>query len=139
MIAQMVSINIRFLFVLVFLVLQTSQVVKIRLQSQLGLQKEQLVYRGPIDAAIKIVKQEGITALWKGLTPTMFRNASNQSCNFMSYNLIKQHLWETNDLAPWQTILTGALAGGIGPMLNGPADVIKTRLMQQKTVPGQVC
>jgi solute carrier family 25 citrate transporter 1 len=104
----------------------------------LGLQKDQLAYRGPIDAAIKIVRQEGITAMWKGLTPTMFRNASNQACNFMSYNLIKQHLWQSTDLAPWQTILTGAMAGAIGPMLNGPADVIKTRLMQQKTVPGQV-
>lgn len=109
----------------------------------MGLKKEQLQYRGPFDTVTKIVRQEGITAMWNGLTPTMFRNATNQACNFMSYNFIKENLWRRDDknlqLAPWQTILTGSISGALGPMLNCPADVIKTRLMQQKTLPGEVC
>ena len=37
--------------------------VLVRLQAQLGLQKSQLVYRGPVHAATQIVRQEGILAM----------------------------------------------------------------------------
>jgi len=59
----------------------------------------------------------------------------------MTFDLIKRHIWyrdgNTYSLAPWQTMLTGALSGMIGPVCNSPADVIKTRLMRQQTLPGQ--
>eukprot|EP00475_Leptophrys_vorax_P001882 TRINITY_DN11067_c0_g1_i2.p1 TRINITY_DN11067_c0_g1~~TRINITY_DN11067_c0_g1_i2.p1 ORF type:complete len:252 (+),score=73.49 TRINITY_DN11067_c0_g1_i2:244-999(+) len=113
------------------------EVVKIRLQSQLGMDKTKLKYRNPPDAVIKIVREEGIFALWNGVTPTLIRNASNQALNFMAYPYLTKVMWGVDDdnpkqLAPWQTILTGAMSGALGPISNGPVDVIKTRLMQQE-------
>jgi solute carrier family 25 citrate transporter 1 len=108
------------------------EVVKIRLQSQLGLQKSQLKYTGPVNALIKISREEGIFALWNGVTPTIIRNASNQALNFTAYPFLRRTLWENTEsgkFAPWQTILTGAMSGALGPICNGPVDVIKTRLM----------
>lgn len=116
------------------------EVVKIRLQAQLGMEKAALQYKGPIHCAYSIIKNEGIFALWKGLTPTLIRNSSNQACNFMTFDLIKRKLWFSNGeyaLSPWQTLITGFISGMIGPLMNGPADVIKTRLMKQQTIAGQ--
>jgi solute carrier family 25 citrate transporter 1 len=123
------------------LIVTPFEVVKIRLQAQLGLDKAQLKYRGPLHCAYTVARKEGITALWKGVGPTIVRNASNQACNFMSYDWIKRNLWFRDgrtELQPWQTIVTGAAAGAIGPLLNGPMDVVKTRLMRQERVPGQL-
>jgi solute carrier family 25 citrate transporter 1 len=96
--------------------------------------KTKLKYRNPVDAVFKIVREEGVTAMWNGVTPTIIRNASNQALNFMAYPYLCQVLWNADQdhikpLSPWQTILTGAISGALGPISNCPADVIKTRLM----------
>lgn len=36
-----------------------------------------------------------------------------------------------DDLAPWQHMLIGGLSGGIGPCVNNPLDVVKTRFQKQ--------
>lgn len=113
------------------------EVLKTRLQAQVGLDKTKLKYKGPADALVKITREEGILALWNGVVPTIFRNATNQAFNFMSYDIFRRMLWNAekeDKLAFWQTIITGAMAGGIGPLVNSPADIIKTRLMRQKRV-----
>ena len=44
-------------------------------------------YRGGIlSTALKIAKNEGLRALWKGWTPTVLRNGSNQMANFFVYD-----------------------------------------------------
>jgi len=41
-------------------------VVKIRLQQQRGLAKEQLKYKGPVHCAMTTLKEEGIRGMWSG-------------------------------------------------------------------------
>lgn len=36
-----------------------------------------------------------------------------------------------DELASWQHMLLGGLSGGIGPCVNNPLDVVKTRLQKQ--------
>lgn len=36
-----------------------------------------------------------------------------------------------DELAAWQHMLLGGLSGGIGPCVNNPLDVVKTRLQKQ--------
>lgn len=60
------------------LIVTPFEVLKTRLQQQKGLDPAKLKYRGPIDAARKIVAEEGVAAMWKGNTPTMFRQGWNQ-------------------------------------------------------------
>lgn len=45
-------------------------------------------------------------------------------------------VWRKKDgdgkiLAPWQSMISGFVAGVVGPVATGPFDVIKTRLMAQ--------
>lgn len=105
------------------------EVVKTRLQVQKG--KE--LYTGPINVACKLVRDEGVRSLWRGLTPTFLRNTINQATNQMAKPLLDKHLWgvKAGDQCTslWQTGCSGFLAGIVGPSLNNPMDVAKTRLM----------
>jgi len=112
------------------------EVVKTRLQAQKGAIVGDgvvtLKYKGPIHAVGRILKKEGVGGLWKGAAPTVFRQATNQASMFTAYTYLRANMWnDPQDLAPWQAAITGLIASCVGPLFNGPADVIKTRLMNQ--------
>lgn len=112
------------------------EVVKIRLQQQKGLSPELLKYKGPVHCARTIINEEGIRGLWAGASPTVMRNGTNQAAMFTAKNAFDILLWNKNEgdgkvLQPWQSMISGFLAGTAGPVCTGPFDVVKTRLMAQ--------
>lgn len=119
------------------------EVVKTRLQKQEGTDKSKLRYRGPIHTAMTVAREEGASALWKGVVPTMLRQGSNQAFNFMGFAFLQRHIFKRvegdgQSQAPWKPFVTGLVAATIGPLFNCPLDVTKTRLMAQETKPGEV-
>jgi solute carrier family 25 (mitochondrial citrate transporter), member 1 len=127
------------------LVVTPAEVCKIRMQSQYHSmmdpsQMQHRKYTNVIQTAFLISKEEGIGALYKGVVPTMLRQGCNQAVNFTAYNMIKTKVMEwqgTDSLASWQSLLIGGLSGGMGPLVNNPLDVVKTRLQKQVVVPGR--
>ncbi|OQR82968.1 Mitochondrial Carrier (MC) Family [Achlya hypogyna] len=120
------------------LIVTPFEVIKTRLQQEVGVGR----YKGPVDCLRKVVANEGITALWKGNLPTMGRQGSNQAFNFMAFAWLNTNVWKKEDgdgktLEVWKTLVNGLVAGSLGPCLNSPMDVIKTRLMAQETIKGQ--
>jgi solute carrier family 25 citrate transporter 1 len=112
------------------------QVVKIRLQQQRGLSPELLKYKGPVHCARTIITEEGLRGLWAGASPTVMRNGTNQAVMFTAKNAFDVLLWKKHEgdgkvLQPWQSMISGFLAGTAGPVCTGPFDVVKTRLMAQ--------
>ena len=120
-------------------------VCKIRMQGQYHSmmdpsQMQHRKYTNVIQTAVTIVREEGLGALYKGVVPTMLRQGCNQAVNFTAYNIIKTNVmdWQgTTELASWQSLAIGGLSGGMGPLVNNPLDVIKTRLQKQVVVPGR--
>ncbi|KAL6534395.1 Mitochondrial succinate-fumarate transporter [Orobanche hederae] len=117
------------------------EVVKIRLQQQRGLSSELLKYKGPIHCARLIVREEGLRGLWAGASPTVMRNGTNQAAMFTAKNAFDGFLWDKHEgdgtvLQPWQSMISGFLAGTAGPICTGPFDVVKTRLMAQSRSAG---
>ncbi|KAI7730812.1 hypothetical protein M8C21_027743 [Ambrosia artemisiifolia] len=117
------------------------EVVKIRLQQQKGLSPELLKYKGPIHCARLIIREEGLRGLWSGAAPTVMRNGTNQAVMFTAKNTFDRLLWRKHEgdgkvLQPWQSMVSGFLAGTAGPVCTGPFDVVKTRLMAQSRGPG---
>jgi solute carrier family 25 citrate transporter 1 len=113
------------------------EVVKIRLQQQKGMSHDDLKYKGPIHCAKTIIRQDGVRGLWAGATPTVMRNGTNQAAMFTAKNAFDNILWNKHDndgqvLQPWQSMISGFLAGTAGPVCTGPFDVVKTRLMAQE-------
>ena len=121
------------------LVVTPAEVCKIRMQSQYHsmadpAQMQHRKYRNVIQTAVTIVREEGFGALYKGVVPTMLRQGCNQAVNFTAYNMIKKEVMQrqqTTELASWQSLLIGGLSGGMGPIVNNPLDVVKTRLQKQ--------
>ncbi|GLT55704.1 hypothetical protein SLA2020_288000 [Shorea laevis] len=119
------------------------EVVKIRLQQQKGLSPNLLKYKGPIHCARMIIREEGLLGLWAGAAPTVMRNGTNQAAMFTAKNAFDVLLWKKHEgdgkvLQPWQSMISGFLAGTAGPVCTGPFDVVKTRLMAQSRYGGEL-
>ena len=115
--------------------------VKTRLQGQDVTKGVEKKYKGPLHTAMKVVKNEGPLALWKGLTPTIARQGLNQACSFWTNTIIKKHVWKLQEgetLPAWKSVVTGMIGAIPGPCLNCPMDVIKTRLMAQENMIGEI-
>ena len=131
-----------------------AEVCKIRMQSQYHSlmdpsQMTHIKYRNVAQTAVLVVKEEGLGALYKGVVPTMLRQGCNQAVNFTAYNLFKRQLLAYKrrraeeagrsgsevTLDHWQSLLLGGISGGMGPLVNNPLDVVKTRMQRQVVVP----
>ncbi|AET41006.1 Sfc1p Ecym_7158 [Eremothecium cymbalariae DBVPG len=124
------------------MVVNPMEVVKIRLQAQhlnpsTGADgKEVVKYRNALQAAYVIVKEEGIGALYRGVSLTAARQATNQGANFTVYSKLREFLQSyhgSETLPSWETSLIGLVSGAIGPFSNAPLDTIKTRLQKDKS------
>ncbi|KAI0692427.1 mitochondrial carrier [Cerioporus squamosus] len=126
------------------LVVTPMEVVKIRLQAQqhsLADPLEAPKYRNAGHAVYAIVREEGFSALYRGVSLTALRQATNQGANFTAYQELKKFAHrkqpELTDLPSWQHMLIGLISGAMGPFSNAPIDTIKTRLQKAEALPGQ--
>jgi solute carrier family 25 citrate transporter 1 len=120
------------------------EVVKIRLQAQqhsLADPLESPRYRNAGHAVYTIVREEGVSALYRGVSLTAIRQATNQGANFTAYQEIKKlaHKWqpELTELPSYQHMVIGLISGAMGPFSNAPIDTIKTRLQKSPGEPGK--
>ncbi|EIM80747.1 mitochondrial carrier [Stereum hirsutum FP-91666 SS1] len=120
------------------------EVVKIRLQAQMHSLADPLEtprYRNAGHAVYTIVREEGISALYRGVTLTAVRQATNQGANFTAYQEIKKlaHRLQPEldglELPSYQHMGIGLISGAMGPFSNAPIDTIKTRLQKSSFPP----
>ncbi|SCV05601.1 LANO_0H11078g1_1 [Lachancea nothofagi CBS 11611] len=93
-------------------------------------------YKNAVQAAYLIVTEEGPRALYRGVSLTAARQATNQGANFTVYSTLKTKLQDyhnTQMLPSWETSLIGLVSGAVGPFSNAPLDTIKTRLQKDKS------
>lgn len=94
-----------------------------------ALQQQQ--YTGMIDAATKIVKQEGPTALWKGATPALMRQISYTSICMVLYeplrDLFGANKGPRHEVPFINKFLAGGCAGAIGISIANPYVVLISR------------
>ena len=122
------------------------EVVKIRLQGQYHSMSDPMdipKYRNAAHALYTVLKEEGVGALYRGVTLTALRQGSNQAVNFTAYTELKQLLQEwqpqysEKELPSYQTMGIGLISGAMGPLSNAPIDTIKTRLQRTPAEPGE--
>uniref|UniRef100_A0A093VEB7 Putative mitochondrial 2-oxodicarboxylate carrier n=1 Tax=Talaromyces marneffei PM1 TaxID=1077442 RepID=A0A093VEB7_TALMA len=114
------------------------ELVKIRLQDKAQAHK----YNGMIDVVTKIVKEEGVLAMYNGLESTLWRhilwNAGYFGCIFQ----VREQLPKPDPNNKSQKVMTDMLAGAIGgtagTILNTPMDVVKSRIQNSPKVAGTV-
>lgn len=122
------------------------EVVKIRMQAQYHSLSDPLdvpKYRSAPHALLTVVREEGVGALYRGVSLTALRQGTNQAVNFTAYSEFKAQLqkwqpqFEGQNLPSYQTTFIGLISGAMGPFSNAPIDTIKTRLQKTPAEPGQ--
>ena len=122
------------------------EVIKIRLQAQHHSLADPLdvpKYRNAAQAAYTVLKEEGIGAIYRGVSLTALRQGTNQAVNFSAYTEFKEILqriqpaYESKELPSYQTAVIGLISGAMGPLSNAPIDTIKTRLQKTPGEPGE--
>ncbi|CDW60066.1 mitochondrial thiamine pyrophosphate carrier [Trichuris trichiura] len=121
---------------------QPFDVLKIRFQLQLEpirRASEKSKYRGVWQAFSTIVKEEGVSSLWKGHVPAQGLSILFTLVQFVSYEFLTEQSYrripsvigqERYDQLPIN-FLCGATAGTLATVASLPLDVVRTRLVAQ--------
>ncbi|XP_017890587.1 mitochondrial thiamine pyrophosphate carrier-like [Ceratina calcarata] len=118
---------------------QPLDVVKIRFQLQVEPIADHHVskYRSLVQAFYTIVKEEGVSALWKGHIPAQVLSVVYGMGQFYSYNIFMKasNRFAFSNEWPYPTkFVAGAGAGFVGTVVSFPFDTIRTRLVAQSTI-----
>ena len=112
------------------------ELVKIRLQDRASAGK----YTGMIDCVAKVVKAEGPLALYNGLESTLWRhilwNAGYFGCIFQVRELIPKASGKAQQVR--NDLISGAIGGTVGTILNTPLDVVKSRIQNSPKIAGSI-
>jgi solute carrier family 25 (mitochondrial oxoglutarate transporter), member 11 len=117
-------------------VVQPLDLIKTRLQisGQGGAAKE---YTGALDAIAKIVKREGFTSLYKGLTAGLLRQATYTTTRLGTYTYLNEaYKTETGKTANLLVSMgLGVCAGITGSFVGNPAEISLIRMTADGRLP----
>ncbi|TXG63537.1 hypothetical protein EZV62_010531 [Acer yangbiense] len=106
-----------------------TEVLKVRLQMNSTLRQG-----GPIAEMRRLISEEGITALWKGVGPAMARAAALTASQLATYDESKRILMTRTPLEEGfhLHLISSTVAGIVSTFITAPVDMVKTRLMLQQ-------
>ncbi|CAB3995964.1 Mitochondrial dicarboxylate carrier [Paramuricea clavata] len=93
------------------------------------LQTQQKVQTGLAGMAVKVVKSDGVLALYNGLSASVLRQLTYSTTRFGIYEVGSSKLRKGNEPLPfYQKLLIGAFGGFIGGFAGNPADIVNVRM-----------
>lgn len=104
--------------------------IKLVMQTQSLVNGHQAQYRGPVDALIRIPREQGVLSLWRGNTPNVLRIVPTYALRFTLFSEFqKVAAWGHGDkpLNLGRQMLAGALSGFTTVLVTHPLDLIRTR------------
>lgn len=92
---------------------------------------------GLVSVGIKIVKQEGVAALYSGVSATVLRQTLYSTTRMGLYDILKQKWTDpsSGNMPLMKKITAGLIAGGIGAAVGNPADVAMVRMQADGRLP----
>ena len=111
------------------------EVVKTRKQiaGEAGRQTKQ--YGNSLQVAIKVVSEEGVGALYKGIQPAWLRESVYSSLRLGLYEPFKRGMGASDPKTTpfWLKFLAASMSGLVGSFLANPFDMLKIRMQAQES------
>ncbi|CAD5221254.1 unnamed protein product [Bursaphelenchus xylophilus] len=112
-----------------------ADLVKVQMQTE-GLRKRQGLpprYKGAFDAFLHLYRTNGIRGLWLGWVPNCQRAALLNMADLATYDRTKRFILDNTSLEDnWMTHVCASASSGLAAaIVSTPADVVKTRIMDQ--------
>lgn len=109
--------------------------LRARLASQVG---EKRMYRNTFHGMTRLIAEEGATALWKGMVPTLQGIIPYAGVNFAVFETLKDYSPknERGEISTPYKLACGGLAGAIGQTVSYPWDVVRRRRQTAGFAPG---
>ncbi|GJM94751.1 hypothetical protein PR202_ga11426 [Eleusine coracana subsp. coracana] len=101
------------------------ELIKTRLTIQRG------VYNNFLDAFVKIIRKEGPTELYRGLTPSLIGVVPYAATNYFAYDTLKKmykKIFKTNEIGNIPTLLIGSAAGAMSSTATFPLEVARKQM-----------
>ncbi|KAF8420120.1 mitochondrial carrier domain-containing protein [Tirmania nivea] len=89
-------------------------------------------------AFVKVSRNEGLLALYSGLSASLLRQATYSTTRFGVYELLKSHFQPPDQITPpsFGTLVLMASASGMaGGVAGNPADIINVRMQNDRSLP----
>merc|ERR1712179_174234 len=95
-------------------------------------------YSSVFNALARIYKEEGLTTLWRGATPTIARAMVVNAAQLASYSQAKQAILGTGYIQDgiFCHFVASMISGLVTTIASMPVDIAKTRLQSMKSVEG---
>lgn len=110
-----------------------SDIVNIRMQNDTGLPVgDRRNYKHAIDGVFRIVREEGVNSLFRGLGTNLVRGVLMTSSQVVTYDISKNVLiknFQMNKDSKLTFFGASLIAGLVATTICSPADVLKTRIM----------
>lgn len=90
----------------------------------------------------QLVREKGISMLWRGLGPTLWRDVPFSGLYWAGFEIVKAHLNSPESVLPpltpvFTSFVSGATSGTVSALVTQPFDVLKTR--RQVFTPSKDC
>ncbi|CAG8454900.1 6834_t:CDS:10 [Acaulospora colombiana] len=96
-------------------------------------------FGGTWDIAVKIVRNEGITSLWKGLSPALVMSVPTTVIYFVGYDHLRDTLWKNwkwKYSESYSPMVAGVLARTLAVTFVSPLELLRTRMQGPEGVHG---
>lgn len=108
------------------------ELVRNRLQVQYG--TGTLKYKGPVDAVLQVVREHGITGMWKGQKATLCRDIPGVGAWYFTYEVSRTALTDKNGQIGTVGVLTAGGLAGLGFWAVAlPVDTVKSLIQTDLT------
>eukprot|EP01133_Synstelium_polycarpum_P002443 gene2443-2778_t len=93
-------------------------------------------YKGFVRGSLQIFRDEGIVGLYKGIAPSLLREATYSTLRMGGYDAIKSYFVdEHGKTSLLAKVASGAASGSIGACIANPTDLVKVRMQASRGSP----
>lgn len=103
------------------------ELIRTNLQATPLSAKQPHTLRSVLFSIRNLIQQRGVFALWRGLTPSLWRDTTFSGFYWASYEAWKRDFARRGHEGVWVAFFSGAISGTSAALLTSPFDVLKTR------------